>query len=192
MKVNENGLTLIVDLDLEPTSPREDYENLGIMLCWHRRYNLGDKNQYKSPSDFLNSVEAKDIFLQLPLYLYDHSGITMSHRDFNDRFDSGRIGFIYVTREKVKEWYGGLSDETKLKANRQLLDEIADYADYLEGNIYKYQIEDEDGLILDSSSGYSGRHHFREVVKSMKENSSKDYQGIFEAMISRINSYTIA
>ena len=32
----------------------------------------------------------------LPLYLYDHSGLTMSTNDFGDRWDSGCVGFIYM------------------------------------------------------------------------------------------------
>ena len=36
--------------DLNPCSPRE-FDNLGTMVCFHRRYNLGDETELKS-SDF--------------------------------------------------------------------------------------------------------------------------------------------
>ena len=36
--------------DLDPTNPRE-FDNLGIMVCFHSRYILGDETNLKS-SDF--------------------------------------------------------------------------------------------------------------------------------------------
>jgi hypothetical protein len=38
----------------------------------------------------------------LPLYLYDHGNITMSTGSFHDTWDSGRVGFIYMTKEKAE------------------------------------------------------------------------------------------
>ena len=45
MKIEEyerNGLTVEIYADDSPESPRE-WSNLGVMLCGHRRYNLGDE-----------------------------------------------------------------------------------------------------------------------------------------------------
>lgn len=36
--------------DPDPPNPRDD-DNLGVMICWHRRYNLGDKHNYADPDD---------------------------------------------------------------------------------------------------------------------------------------------
>lgn len=47
---------LQVMYDDEPLNPREDYDNFGHMMCWHRRYNLGDENRFESPSDFLKNL----------------------------------------------------------------------------------------------------------------------------------------
>ncbi len=44
---------LQVMYDTEPLNPREDYDNFGHMMCWHRRYNLGDENRFENPGDFL-------------------------------------------------------------------------------------------------------------------------------------------
>ena len=32
-----------IELDPEPYDPRKENENVGVMVCWHRRYNLGDE-----------------------------------------------------------------------------------------------------------------------------------------------------
>lgn len=47
--------TLLVSDDELPLNPREDYDNLGTMVCWHRQYNLGDGHTYDDPADFLRS-----------------------------------------------------------------------------------------------------------------------------------------
>ena len=59
---------LKISLDGDAPNPREDYDNLGNMVCWHRHYKLGDSHSYEDPGDFLQElVEAnveKDELLQ--------------------------------------------------------------------------------------------------------------------------------
>ena len=38
----------IVDDDM-PLNPREDYDCLGKMVCWHGRYSLGEKHDFEDP-----------------------------------------------------------------------------------------------------------------------------------------------
>lgn len=43
--------------DDEPLNPRKDYDNFGKMVCWHNRYNLGDKHDYEDTNElFMRSV----------------------------------------------------------------------------------------------------------------------------------------
>ncbi len=65
-------------------NPRE-WDNLGTMVCWHRHYELGDEHRYATPDDFIDAFDPKSenwngqkIAVIMPLYLFDHSGITMS------------------------------------------------------------------------------------------------------------------
>jgi len=37
------GATITLYPDLDPDNPREAHDNLGTMVCWHRRYILGDE-----------------------------------------------------------------------------------------------------------------------------------------------------
>lgn len=46
------GYKLTVDYDTYPENPR-DWDNEAAMVCWHRRYNLGDQHDYKSPDAFV-------------------------------------------------------------------------------------------------------------------------------------------
>jgi hypothetical protein len=38
--------TLTIDVDENPSDPRED-DNLTKMICFHKKYTLGDKHDYK-------------------------------------------------------------------------------------------------------------------------------------------------
>ena len=116
------------------------------MHCWHGRYNLGDpKAPYPKADDIM-----------LPLYLYDHSGLTISTTPFSCPWDSGKVGLIYVSREKAREEYGvkRLSDKLLSTVLYRLRDEVEEYDRYLRGESYMYVIKDEDGEIKESCSGY--------------------------------------
>lgn len=53
-KAASNGThTLFIEHDDDPPNPREDYDNFGKMICFHKRYSLGDKHNYCEPRDFL-------------------------------------------------------------------------------------------------------------------------------------------
>lgn len=52
---------LRVSLDDEAPNPREGYANLGSMVCWHRRYRLGDAHSYEDPGDFLQEFVKENV-----------------------------------------------------------------------------------------------------------------------------------
>jgi hypothetical protein len=133
--------------DSSPESPRE-WDNLGTMICFHRRYNLGDKHDYDH-SDYDSWGEMKAAIIKkenagviLPLYLYDHSGITISTSPFSCNWDSGQIGFIFISKEKMLLEYGGkiVTKKLKEKVTEYLKGEVETYDQYLRGNIYGYKI----------------------------------------------------
>lgn len=133
--------------DEQPESPR-NWDNLTKMVCFHSRYDLGDKHDYNH-GDYngWDEMEAdiirneKPVVIK-PLYLYDHSGITISTSSFNDRWDSGRIGFIFVTRENALKEYGKkrITPAIKEKAEKVLDGEVETYDQYLRGDVYGYKV----------------------------------------------------
>lgn len=58
---HEAPYTLIVEPDNEPVNPREDCCPLGTMVCWHRRYRLGDEHSFSSPEDFLRDLYRRSV-----------------------------------------------------------------------------------------------------------------------------------
>ena len=81
----------------------------------------------------------------LPLYLYDHSGITMKTKPFGCPWDSGQVGWIYVTHDRISKEL--TSDEEKAdwqKAEDILNQEIKTYDQYITGEVFGFVLEKED------------------------------------------------
>lgn len=171
--------------DDDAGSPRED-DNFGTMVCFHTRYRLGDEHSHGDPDDFLEIFSGwdedkdgeftrsaalekiKSFAVILPLYLYDHSGITMNTSGFNCRWDSGQVGWIYADKKticdnwNVSDWNEKVSNgegemiSAKDYAIILLESEVETYDDYLTGNVYGFEIIDPDGDNIDSCWRFFG------------------------------------
>ena len=172
--------TIKVEHDDMAESPRE-WDNLGRMVCFHRRYNLGDKHGYETPNVFVHvlsglySEEATEYLtdeqlercwaevhkknIVLPLYLYDHSGITMRTTGFSCPWDSGQVGWIYMSLEDVRKEYGwkNITKKRRAQIEKYLTGEVETYDHYLTGSVYGYTItKGEDEEDVDSCWGFFG------------------------------------
>lgn len=133
-----------IEQDTIDINPRTEWDNDTIMICFHRRYNLGDEHSY-SESDFDSWSE---LYQQLekdypdktikPLYLYEHSGLSISTGSFTCKWDSGQTGFIVGENDDIIE------------------SEINEYDMYLRGEIYYYTLYNDNGDIIDSCGGLLG------------------------------------
>lgn len=231
-------MLLKVVADPYPESPRGEEGQIGNMICWHRRYCLGDAHNYQEPSQFLAEMvrefvpgkallsaakqgrlnirmkynsstkkwelltpccwnvlgansepemysegsfsraeletdwfmdvlidnlsegamvsllkESRDFFF-LPLFLCDHSGITMSVSEYGDRWDSGQVGWIYTTKEAVmknlfcftrnpenpKRMTRVTETNWKEAACDALMGEVRLYDSYLTHEVYGYEL----------------------------------------------------
>ena len=172
METKKIGKYLIeVERDNTPDSPRS-WDNLGKMVCFHRKYNLGDKHNYKF-TDYENWVEQKqdiikneDVCVILPIYMYDHSGITIKTTPFGCNWDSGQIGWIFISKERVRNEFSvkRISKKLKERITGYLENEVKTYDQYLSGDVYMFRIYEvktcelghEHKEMLDSCCGYYG------------------------------------
>lgn len=148
--------------DTDPHNPREN-EHFGTMVCWHSRYNLGEKHGYDTPDDF-RAEWNEDNAVILPLYLYDHSGITMSTGPFSCPWDSGQVGYIYASKEQITKEFG--KGKMALEKAKKLLEaEVEEYDYYLTGQVYGIKVlekvhcdscEHDDMKELDACWGFIG------------------------------------
>jgi hypothetical protein len=159
---DQNGYTVNIIRDEMPFNPRKEFDSLGTMVCWHSRYNLGDvdgSKEYNSPSELVSYLQ-RERCIALPLFLYDHSGITMSTQPFSCPWDSGQVGWIFVEREKVYKEYSAkrITKTIREKVVRILQQEVKTYDDYLTGEVYGYEVL-KGGETVDSCWGFYGRDH---------------------------------
>lgn len=162
------GFRIVLSIDSDPQNPRTEWDNLGKMICFHRRYSLGDKHNYSDPDDLFMELcgrlpNRKDHhpvsellgdgsefrIVWEPLYLYDHSGITMNTTGFSCQWDSGQVGIIYMTYEDIAkqmnvEWTGPgkwvPSKEIIEQHEKILKGEVETYDTYIRGEVLGFQI----------------------------------------------------
>ena len=168
--MNYKGYEIEIKQDENVESPRE-WDNMGKMICFHRNYRLGDKHSY-STDDLKDTIKQKDVF-SLPLYLYDHGGISISTGSFIGRaqhaqWDSGCVGAIIVTYEDIRKEYNVKKVTKKIleKVEKQLKSEVETYDQFLTGDVYGYEIT-KDGEDIDSCWGFYGRDNCEEEAKSI-------------------------
>jgi hypothetical protein len=165
--IERNGLTAKIFYDTDPQDPRE-WEPASTMACFHNRYRLGDDHDFSEPEDLVEFVNRKDV-VALPLYLYDHSGITMSTSPFGCRWDSGQVGYIYMTYDEIRKEHGW-TRITKARYDqvvKWLKGEVEVYDQYLTGEVYGFVIEDADGEELDACWGFYGDKDVEREVNSL-------------------------
>lgn len=151
---------LRIDIDSDPVSPR-DWGNLGVIATWHRRYTLGDEQPTEEAPEFIENLPEGTIVL--PVYIYDHSGITLSTMPFSCPWDSGQLGIIYATLSRKEKLGVAFSD-----VGKQLQDEIETYSQYVGGDVYGFTRFKEvvcetcgnrEEEVIDSCWGFFGHDH---------------------------------
>jgi hypothetical protein len=169
--IKYRGFNINVYFDEDPADPRAEFDGLGTMICFHSQYRLGDVHKFVNTADAIFRILWEDLdmhtvtmdedfqYMQsrdfvekywdkfekativLPLYLYDHSGITMKTSPFSCGWDSGMVGFIYLSRAAAREEYGRLTSKNLLRVISYLEGEVKEYDYYLTGQVFGYQVK---------------------------------------------------
>lgn len=163
---------------INPRSPMDGDCNIGTIAYKHSRYVLGEEEIY-DPIDYLRELYgiAADMpytdktleilqnkankygFVLLPVYLYDHSGLSISTTPFSCRWDSGQVGFIYTDLKTVNEKNGLNWKRWSAKRRKQVEEwlkaELQTFDYYMTGQVYGFIVE-EDGEEIDSCWGFYG------------------------------------
>lgn len=158
--------------DTGATSPRDNDCNLAYIYGSHDRYTIGDG---EPPAEHMRALERGGLTLLYrymrrygdpetgspilafrKLCMLDHSGVTYwtaelgtSARHWSDQagWDSGSVGYVYVTRERWDAM--GMADarvigadgaETSADAAEVIVSEVQEYADWASGNVWAYRV----------------------------------------------------
>lgn len=127
--------------------PRDDsyMDRTGTMVVsWNRDWygdadadpgeyicNICDENdiEYHSLKDAVEELEKRGYMIR-PLYIYEHSGMSISMAPFGDRWDSGMAGFFILEPEEVKDF------GSRENAEKFIKEEVHEYDCCLQGEVY--------------------------------------------------------
>jgi hypothetical protein len=165
----KDGSVLEIHHDSSPESPRE-WDNLGTMAVFHKRYSFGDEvdisgDDYNSWDEMEAAIKEKfKPAAILPIYMYDHSGVTINTTGFSCQWDSGQVGFIFTTQKQmdllgVTIKNGQTWGEFVEDMENQLRGEVETMDQYISGEVYGFVVKDQDGEEQDSCWGFYGDDH---------------------------------
>lgn len=111
-------------------NPIQDDEAIEVVE-WSR-YDFGTCDDFADPQDFEDFCKDNDV-VRVPIYMYDHSGITLSTGPFGCPWDSGQVGWAYLTAEAIKE-HGIPNPKEQLESAVKQLD------NWVRGNVWGFRI----------------------------------------------------
>lgn len=125
-------------------SPRE-WDNVCDIITFSTQVHIKE-GVYKDmeASQFMREVEPKMDFFISPLYMYNHSGISLSLSPITCDWDTSKIGWVYVTLDRFKEHYFDDytgSEEQKKKLTDAINGELSVFNDYYAGNVFYFTLE---------------------------------------------------
>lgn len=143
------GFTIRIEQDTDAQSPA-DWDQVATIYTRHsRNFAIGENGGYE-PAEGDES---------LPIYAYVHGVIALSTTPFSCSWDSRKAGCIVMTRAKIISEYGDDSEASREKARSLMRAEVQAWADYHEGNVWGFVVEDAEGNHLDSCWGFYGDYN---------------------------------
>lgn len=174
--IEYRGFEIEIEIDSNSDSPR-DWCNIGTFYTWDSRYNSPDENPHSDARAFLISLcsdlpidcdelDFADLFdratrnaIILPVYKYEHSNIAYNTGGFSCPWDSGQVGFIWVSLADVRKEYSVKRVSAKLRQRvaGYLSGEVETYSQWVSGSVYGYSIGDDSDI--GSCWGFYGFDH---------------------------------
>jgi len=167
-------------------NPRENCDHLSVMACWKRNSTIGDVQPSCSPKEWMEEKEnVPKGSVVLNIFIYEHSGIVLSSSPFGDPWDSGQLGFMVMTPDKILEGWGQKKDgktakRVSAKMQKQALEcmkaELEEYNKWIQGQCWGWSFTDENGK-EDSCWGYICDDE--ESAQYMKESMPEEARALF-------------
>ena len=169
----------------ETVNPRKDMDHFTIFLTFCKGYCSPDNNKFKSydemvihfagekadsiyrkegigaGNDYLVKQMEKKGYIAIPVYKFEHSGISYQasmRNPYHCPFDSCLIGIIYASKNDIKKEYSvkKVTNKLKEKVLQIMRDEVEYYSAWANGEVYYYQLLDENNEEIDACGGFIG------------------------------------
>nr|DAD78960.1 MAG TPA: zinc ribbon domain protein [Siphoviridae sp. ctv4j104] len=155
----ENGKRYLLEVNIDefPTMPMSfqscyyftdslsEYSNIGtrgdlwgslvsVLVTFGIDYE-GDNDE----QELMQILANTDSVVFYPLFCYSHSGMCVSAKPFNDKWDSGFCGFVVYSKSAVEANYS-TTDKWREIATNIILNEIEQINYCLNGEVYMYKL----------------------------------------------------
>lgn len=186
--IERDGFVARIVGDKISDNPR-DWDNLTTMVDWHKDYVLGGRKATDQEREALQRGGEALLWRYLRrnegavamamLSLLDHSGLHMwvgsgSHWSDSAGWDSGTVGFSYITKNRMKDFFGAedykpddFSGTLEEWLQNQIEQDVKTFDQYLTGDVYGIIIEDKDGEEIDSCWGFYGFDYAKQEAEEM-------------------------
>ena len=146
-----HGVSIRVLYDEDPINCRDD-DLFGHIVCFHKRYNLGDKDKVGLKHEDFSSWDEMEAHIWkelkavvvLPLSLHDHSGLRL-FVGAERGWDTGRVGFAFFTKGNMEKSCGW--ERTSKKRLKQIEDgmrsSVVEYNKFINNEVYGFVVEKE-------------------------------------------------
>lgn len=153
-----NGKVLVgvIEYDHSATNPRT-WDNLGtIIITPNKSHWIGGADELvdmsielgDNPYEHWENIRRQqlrllksEIAFDCPITKYEHGGISLS-LGYKQGWDYGVIGFVYVTKEQARKWYGvkRITQTILEKVENRLEAEVGELSSWLNGDCYGYRV----------------------------------------------------
>ena len=126
-------------------SPR-DWDNVCTILSARGNWDVGDKEWSLGRDEArakYEELKADHNIYMRPIYMYDHSGQTISLTPFGDPWDSGIFGYIFVSKDTMLKETNATEENWQERAQQIMESEIETYDAYITGSVYGFVIQEE-------------------------------------------------
>lgn len=166
LSMDDDGTLTIVTYDEWSDSPR-DWDNVSLFTGIDKY--LPDEAGLARTENFMADVTDKygDNVVLIPIYVYDHSGVSFSTgdpirpgehvrsgREHGDRWDTSMAGFALVTEDNVRTNYYQANEEEWMQAIERSKSEVETYGQWCNGDVYNARRIDPNGEVFYSCGGF--------------------------------------
>ncbi len=146
------GHVIRVYSDDSPPNPREG-DDMATFVMFHKNHDLGDSKDHTwKVEDYSGWAEMqvaleKNYRLVVPVYMYDHGGVSLARSPFSCPWDSGQVGFVGASADAIRGVYGvkRLTRNVMEKARRYIEGAVESYSKYVNGEYVCVSIQDPGG-----------------------------------------------
>lgn len=155
----------VVALEDDTEIFRPEADPVFVLTQGHPNYSFGDDTFTR-----LDELPDADDVISLPVFMYDHSGITINTTGFSCQWDSGQVGIVYIRKDDALAQGYNLDDEASVEAVKDdLRAHVQMWDDYITGNIWGwtlYEVDTDDAFCPEDLAKLTGNERFCECVDS--------------------------